>query len=288
MLTQKCETCGAPVDPAEPGSVVTCAYCHARMRAPTEVARHIPDALPPRVARPWNDDAEPPRERSIVRFFLSAVAAIGVVGAAVFVLVSSKNGGPPKTATPTLRAASLKTLGDTETTIDRIDPTGIQGELRAFDPIRNLPWATKLASTWSADARLTTLTIVEMTLDGALDVSDRSPATARYVFVSAGRDAAARDMAKASSKLVWSAIALEFKKGLLTATVSPNSAADRDRSEIVFGCLPADVLALWRTRGLPIRDGYALTLREEMNGEFDWTSQNWGVKPLTTSCKDTK
>jgi hypothetical protein len=48
------------------------------------------------------------------------------------------------------------------------------------------------------------------------------------------------------------------------------------------------VLALWRARGLPIRDGYALTLREEMNGEFDWTSQNWGVKPLTTSCKDTK
>jgi hypothetical protein len=213
---------------------------------------------------------------------------LGAAAVAVSVLLKHGASSTSKPA-PSLRGPNLKTLGDSETTIERLDPNGMIGQLGAFDPVANFPWAQKLATTWSADARLIKLKVEEMSAEGALDLSEHGPGRVTYEFASPGRHAAGLSMAKVSSKLVWSAIDLNLKKGVITATVAGDSWLDLGVHELSFGCPPTDLIRIWRGRGLPVRDTYAFELSQATDtGSFQWTSMNWGLKPLSTACKDVK
>jgi hypothetical protein len=218
----------------------------------------------------------------------AVIVALGAVCVTVSVLAKRSSSSSSKPAS-SLHAPNLKTLGDSETTIDRVDPSGIVGQLGAFDPLANLPWAQKLATTWSADARLIKLKVEEISAEGALDLGDHGPGRVTYEFASPGRHAAGIHMTKVSSKLVWSAIDLNLRRGAITATVAGDSWLDLGAHEVAFACPLTELIKIWGGRGLPVRDTYGLELGQATDtGAFQWTSMNWGLKPLSMACKDVK
>jgi hypothetical protein len=216
------------------------------------------------------------------------VAAIAT-GGLVFTLRSGRASSPSPVAAVSPHAATLKTLGDSETTIERIDTSGLPTPFATFDPIANLGWAQRMAGTWSADARLIRLSVEEMTTDGVIDVTERGTARVTYEFASPGRHAAGVEMARVSSKLVFSAIDLTFKKGALSAIVAGDGWRDLGKHDLAFGCPLTKLLSVWHDQGLPIRDAYSVELTQaSATGAFEWASKNWGVRPLSTACEAVK
>jgi len=183
--------------------------------------------------------------------------------------------------------ANLELLGEEKhTTIEPIDPTGVVGGLKAFDAIKNIPWAMKLARSWSPDAQLNKIDWRGMPPDGACDLTDEA-SRVEYNFGSRARDAAAREMAKVSAKIVWAAFTLSIQRSKISATVGTYT--DMEVSgpvhDPVLECQPGRAVEVWRTMGLPFHRKYNLELnRRRGDGSFSFECNDWGVKELSSAC----
>lgn len=197
---------------------------------------------------------------------------------------------PATAAPPVLHPADLHGLGDNFTELDAIDPKVIL-PLDAFDPLRHLTWATALARTWSPDARLINLDLTLVRENGTVDVSiatakDPIRPRVKYEFASKGRDVAAKQLTKVSEKIMWSAIDIIVEKGGLRAVVAGNSSDDRDPTALALGCGVTQIVAIWRAKGLPFRQGYSLELSDTIgHGPPSWKSGDWGVPAIDIDCK---
>jgi hypothetical protein len=283
MASQECERCGAPLELGPIGSITSCTYCGVQARL---VGAAPPPAPAPAPSRRATTDGEPSAtSRPSKLLIVSGLVAIALIALAARGLVR-RSAAPKDTRASTPSVTSLKTLGDSETQMEGLDTASMQGGLADFDALANTTWAFALARTWSSDARLTSLELHGLTEEGVLDASAGGKGYAAYVFASQARNAAAREMQRVSTKLVWSAIELRVQAGRVNATVSHNSYDDLPPTAVSFGCKPREIIALWRERGgLPRRDHYNILLREVFGSrDLLWRSLDWGLRDVTTSC----
>jgi hypothetical protein len=193
----------------------------------------------------------------------------------------------PDSAPVVQKADDLHSLGEAATEITPIGTTGL-GPLTEFDPLGQLPWFAKLAGTWTPDARLARLDLHGVRGDGTMDVATPgSPNAARYEFASTTRDTAAVQQRKVVETLLWSAIDIEIKAGVIRAAVVNNTNEDRPPSTLVFTCSVPRLLELWRSKGLPAKQIYNMELFDQRGPkpDFVWQSHDWGVPKAGMDCR---
>jgi hypothetical protein len=184
------------------------------------------------------------------------------------------------------KADELHSLGEAATEISPIGTTGL-GPLDKLDPLAQIPWFSQLASTWTADARLARLDLHGVRRDGTMDLTTSSAGSyVRYEFASATRNTAAVQQRKVVDTLLWSAIDIELKGGVLRASVVSNSNEDRAPSPLSFACTVPKLIDLWRTKGLPAKETYNIELSDQRGPKPDyaWQSHDWGVPKVGLDC----
>jgi hypothetical protein len=195
----------------------------------------------------------------------------------------------PEAPLPKFRPADLHALGDPQTEMSPIDPSGL-GALEALDPLARLAWFENLARTWSPDARLVTLELHGVRVLGTMDVgSPGADPYVRYAFASKSRADATRRMAKlgAPSTGAWNAIEIVLKRGLMRASVINNPSDDRDPAPVVFGCGVPQLVDMWRSRGLGSKTAYNLELDDPRGpkADYSWQSLDDRVPRIGSDCR---
>jgi hypothetical protein len=227
------------------------------------------------------------RRSNLIRFGLMTFAVI-FVAVPIYELI-----GPnvwkllPDSAPVLKKSEDLRGLGEAATEITPLPTTGL-GPLTTFDPIAQIPWFTQLAATWTPDARLARIEIHGVRADGTMDAATPSTGTfVRYEFASTTRDTAAVQQRKVVETLLWSAIDIELRAGVLRAAVVNNSNEDRSPAPLTFGCSLPKLLEQWRAKGLPIKQTYNVELDDQRGPKPDyvWQSHDWGVPKAGIDCK---
>jgi len=263
----------------------SCANCYAPL--PTE---HLVEACPAcgtptRNVRFAPADVDRARATWIRVAFISF--AVVFVAVPIFQLIGPNVWKLLPESAPVVRGGDdLHTLGGAATEIAPIPAAGL-GPLTTFDPLAQVPWFMRLAGTWAPDARLARIELHGVRPDGTMDVSSpASDAYARYELSSATRNSAAVQQRKVVETLLWSAIDIEVKGGVVRASVVNNSNDDRPPAPLSFACTIPRLLALWRVKGLPFKQTYNLELADQRGprADFVWQSHDWGVPKAGMDC----
>jgi hypothetical protein len=281
MPVPLCSFCSAPLKNIAFGEA-RCAHCGAMNRL---------------------DDAQGPTDKRLYKTQVGSsyskwVRGIGFVAAFAFlasillVLRTLQNRlfppVVPEAPLPKYRPADLHALGEPDTEITPIDPSGL-GALEALDPLARLLWFENLARSWSPDARLVTLELHGVRPLGTLDVGTPGSAPyVRYTFASKARSVEARRMAKMNAtSQAWSAIEIVLKRGLMRASVVTNSNEDRDPVPVVFGCGIPQLVDMWRQKGMAHKDAYNMELDDTRGPKEDlgWQSLDESVPRIGNDCR---
>lgn len=302
MATQRCAHCSAPLPLGTPGSVVVCSFCRSENRVQGPVAHAAPAA---------SSTTRPSSAAPIVAVVVAAVVLVaGGVGVAASVLSVSNEVGPNVTVTTRSSVTTSTSTGSSASTGRASEPTrlriadlgsftgehgwtaiettGMQGEVRSFDPIANVAWAEDVARHWSPDAALYALYVHGVREDGTIDATSTTDEhEADYRFYSPTRRRAAREMQAVSTTIPPTEIRIRVTEGEAKILLG----ADIDEDEPVapggLTCPLRTVIAQARAKGLPQRPGYALMARVH-GGAFDWMVNmpgiNSGIGRLPAAC----
>jgi hypothetical protein len=268
MHLPSCSNCRAVLPEAH--LIASCPYCGAPTGhlhvAPADIAK---------------------RRSNLTRLGLMIFAAIFVAAPLVQLFRMNVWKKLPDSNPVVHKGDDLHSLGEAATEITPLPTTGL-GPLTTFDPIAELPWFMKLAATWTPDARLARIELHGVRADGTMDVATPgSDAFVRYEIASATRNTAAQQQRKVVDTLLWSAIDITLKAGVLRAAVVNNSNEDRPPSPLSFACTVPKLIALWRAKGLPAKEVYSIELDDQRGAKPDyvWQSHDWGVPKAGMDCK---
>ena len=147
---------------------------------------------------------------------------------------------------------------------------GKTGDFKSLDPIASVPWATKIARAWSADAVLQRITIDRVTPDGRVTTTEKDGVD--YVFYSPARRRSAREMRKVSEEKVVSEFRIQLRDGKVDVLQWYNHIDPKDVPGATVTCPMAKLWPLSRATACPQRPKYRLSMTKRSKGHA-WVYQ---------------
>jgi hypothetical protein len=202
MKVVKCASCAAPFDEVPEDTAVRCAFCGA-LNEPTYYVRPSsrPEEPEGEAGEPIAVEVQPivldlraarPALSAAARFVTFVVFAIVLVsfGAAAWGVWVGLRAAFPHQVPPAPGETrwTLTNLGDFRDRGRRpLEVPAPAGGFQRFDPVAEIPWATRIARAWSKDARLERIDASHIRPDGTLDLAADPEAEVMYRFVSPSR-----------------------------------------------------------------------------------------------------